>query len=160
MEAIPPKRIATSNITIRPFHPADRKAARELILEGLGEHWGFIDYTLNPDVDDIQANYPAQGHPFLVAIDGDELVGTGALIREAPGVARVVRMSVSRKHRRKGIGRQMLSTLEAIARERGDTRLVLETNLTWHDAQGLYTRYGFLEYDRDDELVHMMMDLR
>jgi hypothetical protein len=42
---------------VRPFRPADQVAARALIEEGLGEHFGFIDRDANPDLDDIAASY-------------------------------------------------------------------------------------------------------
>ncbi|CAA9269377.1 MAG: hypothetical protein AVDCRST_MAG93-2561, partial [uncultured Chloroflexia bacterium] len=41
------------NLAIRPFTPADQKAARDLVLDGLGEHFGWIDTSRNPDLDDI-----------------------------------------------------------------------------------------------------------
>lgn len=41
-------------IKVRPFETRDQVAARKLILSGLGEHFGFIDERLNPDLDDIE----------------------------------------------------------------------------------------------------------
>ena len=35
---------------IRAFEPRDQAAARQLILAGLGEHFGWIDETCNPDL--------------------------------------------------------------------------------------------------------------
>lgn len=101
-------------IDIRPFCPADQSAARTLILAGLQEHWGTLDLTLNPDLDDIVRHY-ADG-VFLTAWQAGALVGTGALIPEAPGVSRVVRMSVDRRCRRGGIGRRILTGLIDYAR--------------------------------------------
>src|SRR5215469_12477663 len=65
---------------IRPFVPGDQDAARRLILAGLGEHFGFIDPSYNPDLDDIQANYVAGGHVFVVAELDGALVGTAGLL--------------------------------------------------------------------------------
>ncbi|MGC8781077.1 MAG: hypothetical protein ACP5UQ_09455, partial [Anaerolineae bacterium] len=67
---------------IRPFAPTDQPAVRRLILEGLGEHFGVIDETLNPDIDDIAAHYTARGHVFLVAVADDEVIGSAALVIE------------------------------------------------------------------------------
>jgi hypothetical protein len=66
-------------ITIRPFEARDQQAARQLILSGLGEHFGYIDESLNPDLDEIMANYVTAGHVFIVAHSGEQLLGTGAL---------------------------------------------------------------------------------
>jgi hypothetical protein len=69
-------------LRIRSFQARDQKTARQLILAGLGEHFGWIDETRNPDLDDIAANYVDRGSTSLVAeIDG-KLVGTAALIAE------------------------------------------------------------------------------
>jgi hypothetical protein len=75
-----------SPLLIRPFAPADQAAARALILEGLGEHFGQIDPALNPDLAEIAAFYLARGHLFLVAEADGMLVGTGALrVRQPKG---------------------------------------------------------------------------
>lgn len=151
--------MTSSALTIRPLAPAEQEQARELILSGLGEHFGHIDYSLNPDLDDIAGHYLAQGAPFLSVWDGDRLVGTGCLIREAEGVSRIVRMSVHPDYRRRGIGRSLVAALVNLARERGDRKVVLETNRTWEDARGLYLRAGFTICREDEELVHMEMCL-
>ncbi len=141
-------------LKIRPFHPQDQSAARQLILEGLGGHFGFIDETMNPDLDDIWQHYVAAGGIFVVAeIDG-LLVGTGALIDEE-GDGRIVRMSVRKTHQRQGIGRQLVHHLIQKANEQGYRRLLVETNNDWYDAIGLYQRCGFCGYDRDSVSVYL-----
>ena len=77
-------------IHIRPFVPHDQIAARQLILNGLGEHFGWIDETRNPDLDDIAANYIQHGNVFVVAKLGGALVGTGGLITVDASTARTV----------------------------------------------------------------------
>ena len=144
---------------IRLFKPPDQSAARQLILTGLGEHFGFIDETCNPDLDDIAANYIEPNHTFVVAEIETKLVGTGALITEREGTGRLVRMSVSRKHRRKGIGRALVSYLLDIARQQGFTRVVVTTEPDWEDAIGLYRHCGFTEYKRDDVDVYFSLEV-
>ena len=51
----------TNEILIRPFQLKDQDAAKALILSGMKEHWGFIDPTKNPDLDDIATYYVWQG---------------------------------------------------------------------------------------------------
>jgi ribosomal protein S18 acetylase RimI-like enzyme len=147
-------------LIVRPFASADQAAARTLILTGLGEHFGLIDETRNPDIDDIQACYVRAGHTFLVAEKGDMLLGTAALVREAPGVARVVRVSVDRAYRRCGIARNLVCQLVAIAVAQGMRRLLVETNHDWADALGLYLALGFAEYERDAESAYLALDLQ
>lgn len=129
------------DILIRPFMPADQTEAQTLILTGLGEHWGWIDETKNPDIDDIAANYA--GQTFLIAQFEDQIVGTGALIHEGKGAARIVRMSVMKSLRRTGIGSLILQALIDAANQRGYQRIVLETTATWEEAISFYRRHGF-----------------
>jgi hypothetical protein len=42
-----------ATFVIRDFAVADQEVVRWLIIEGLGEHWGSIDLSLNQDLNDI-----------------------------------------------------------------------------------------------------------
>ncbi len=146
-------------ILIRAFAPADQPAASRLILAGLGEHFGAIDETRNPDLDDIQRHYVDRGSIFLVAELAGALVGTAALVRENDAESRLVRVSVISALRRQGIARTLVSQLVAEARARGYVRVLVETNLDWNDALGLYRAMGFEEYARDEESRHLSLAL-
>ena len=148
-----------SGLSIRPFQARDQEAARQVILDGLGGHFGYIDGSLNPDIDDIIASYIVPGHVFVVAEVRGNLVGPGALVIEREDVGRIARVSVQRECRRKGIGSALVKHLIGIARQRGLKRLLVETNNDWPDAVGLYKRCGFLEYEWDDVSVYMVLVL-
>ncbi|HKG25851.1 MAG TPA: GNAT family N-acetyltransferase [Thermomicrobiales bacterium] len=149
----------SDGITIRPFAPADQTATRRLVLNGLGDHFGHIDETLNPDLDDIETHYLIPGHRFVLAERAGTIVGAGALIEESPDTGRLVRMSVARHHRGQGIGRALVTHLVAEARLRGYRRVLIETNDDWWDAIGLYRACGFVEFDRHSGDVHMALAL-
>ena len=149
----------SDGITIRPFAPADQTATRRLVLNGLGDHFGHIDETMNPDLDDIETHYLRPGHRFVLAERDGTIVGTGALIEESPGTGRLVRMSVDRHHRGRGIGRALVDHLVAEARARGYRRVVIETNDDWWDAIGLYRACGFVEFACHSGDVHMALEL-
>ncbi len=146
-------------LSIRHFEARDQIAARQLILTGLGEHFGWIDETCNPDLDDITANYLACGHTFLIAeIDG-ELVGTGALMTESEKVGRIVRMSVSHNHRRNRIGQALVARLLEIAKQKRFSEIKISTDVGWDDAIGLYNHCGFTETHRDQLGVYFELHL-
>ncbi len=147
------------SLLLRPFRPDDQQAVRELVLNGLGEHFGVIDATLNPDLDDIQSTYVDSGGLFIVAEIDRCIVGTGALIEEEPGVGRLVRMSVAAAFRGQGIGRALVRHLLDAARERGYARVVCETNHDWSDAIGLYRSCGFREVALIDGDRHFAIDI-
>jgi ribosomal protein S18 acetylase RimI-like enzyme len=135
-------------LSLRPFEAGDQEQARWLILNGLGEHFGYIDETRNPDLDDIQQHYIVPGHVFVVACMGRELVGTGALVLHGEGISQLVRISTRKDCRRRGIGLAISTYLVNIARQRGGRRILVETNASWQAAIDLYKRLGFVEYER------------
>jgi len=130
-----------NEFTIRSFHPEDQAAVKTLILEGLEDHWGAIDPTKNPDLDDIGSAY-ARGF-FRVAVLEGRIVGTGALLPRADGSMEIVRMSVGRDLRRQGIGSSILRQLIRDAKASGCRKIILETTSTWNDAIAFYQGHGF-----------------
>ena len=143
----------------RPFSPTDQAAAKQLILAGLAEHWGELDLSLNPDLNDIQASYIDSGGMFLVVEADDKLIGTGALLPEGNNAARIVRVSVHKDYRRLGIGVAITEALVESARQAGYTKVLVETTDTWEPAIRLYQDFGFVEVDRYGGDVHMEMIL-
>jgi GNAT superfamily N-acetyltransferase len=128
-------------IVLSPFQPEDQLEARALVLTGLGEHWGWIDESLNPDLNDIAHSY-ADGLFLVARLDG-RLVGTGAFKPHSSDTVEIVRMSVATELRRLGIGHLILDALCREARKRGFTRVVLETTETWQEVIAFYLRSGF-----------------
>lgn len=147
------------SITIRSFTPEDAAAMRELVLAGLGDHWGEIDYSLNPDLDDITGVYHETGAAILIAERDGEIVGCGILVDEPPEAGRLVRMSVRSDQRGQGLGKRLVFALIDEARARGHTRAVCETTDTWQDAITLYQRCGFTDVARRDGDVHFELTL-
>jgi GNAT superfamily N-acetyltransferase len=147
------------DVHIRPFQPQYQKAARNLILAGLADHFEVLDSSFNRDLEDIQGNYVDRGDCFLVVFDGEELIGTGALISEAPDIGRIVRMSVAAHRRRQGLARQLVQELISKAIKQGYTKIVVETNDDWMGAIHLYQVCGFQPYDHHNGEIHMELDL-
>ena len=146
-------------MNIRLFEPIDQAVAKQLVLEGLGSRFGRIDYSMNPDLNDIQANYLDQGHRFYVLEIEGEVVGTCALTNEAEGIGRIERMSVRADQQGKGLARKMTNFLIQTARDVGMHTMVVETNDSWDSALRLYQTSGFIEMHRDGVEVHMAQSL-
>ena len=105
---------------------------------------------------DLLQRYPAQWihglHPedvadpdlvFVVARLGPQPVGCGALRRLESGVGEIKRMFVPPAFRGQGIARQILGSLESIARKAGYSKLRLETGTKQPEAVGLYRSAGY-----------------
>ena len=100
-----------------------------------------IALTVHPD--EIVAAVGA----FDSALDTDELVGHAAL-RPFEDALEVKRVYVRSDHRGQGISKQLMLELEAIARERGVTSLILQTGNRQDEAIALYEKIGYVQIDR------------
>ena len=139
---------------------ADRRdfpAVRALIVEGLTQRWRVYDPSRNPDLEAFDTHYASA--LTLVARRAGAIVGCGTLLLEAPGVARIVRMSVAAAHRRSGVGRAVLEHLIEHAVRLGYAQIVLETSADWHSAVAFYDSCGFLRTQQRDGDQHFRLDL-
>lgn len=86
---------------------------------------------------------------LLVADNGEKLVGTVVLTKapqpNQPHRADVGKMLVLASLRRRGLGRRLLDAVEALARARGRTLLMLDTT-TGSAGDRLYRSCGWVEY--------------
>jgi ribosomal protein S18 acetylase RimI-like enzyme len=148
----------TLDLIIRSFQPQDQSAVQALILEGLQERWNVLDPLKNPDLVDIVSSY--SGGCFRVAVTDGRIVGTGALIPYAEGVAEICRMSVARELRRRGIGSAILHRLMEDAESHGYRKIILETTSTWKDAVSFYQKHGFRITHHQGGDTHFLLELK
>lgn len=140
------------NWIIRPLKTKDQPVVRELILNGLREHWGDLDPDLNPDLDDLSNSYPDS---VFVAESHAEILACGALTPVNQDTWQIVRMSVDIRVRRQGLGRAILTRLIETARLRGSSRLILETTENWWEARRFYESAGFqFSYIKDGDAYY------
>ena len=104
---------------------------------------------------------------FRAIWDGDRLVSVGALMRIAPDHGEIKSMHTAKAFRRTGAGGAMLRALIELAREKGFTRVSLETG-SWEffrPAIALYAMHGFTEcppfgaYGPDPNSVFMTLEI-
>ena len=80
---------------------------------------------------------------YLVARRGEAVVGfAGALL--APGAGQILTVAVDPAHRRRGIGRELVTALVGLVRGRGAQEVSLEVRAGNHAARGLYRDLGFV----------------
>jgi len=88
----------------------------------------------------------APGVTFLVARAAEGgLLGFGAVVMQEDGWAEIKRMYVDPAARGQGVGRAVLTALEAHARAQGAWRARLETGNKQPPALGLYRAFGYVE---------------
>jgi putative acetyltransferase len=79
----------------------------------------------------------------FIARDEGVAIACGALKRHPGGIGEVKRMYTRPEYQGRGIGGQILATLEELARAEGLKQLVLETGDRHHAAYRVYERAGF-----------------
>lgn len=87
-------------------------------------------------------------HPhgaFLVVRRAGEPLGCGAVRVLEPGVAEIKHMWLSPHLRGSGVGRRLLGTLEAVARDLGCPLVKLETSPFPPEALALYRSAGYVD---------------
>ncbi len=116
------------------------------------------------DIDHFQEAYLENGGAFLVILDGEQVVGTGALRKLEDQVGEIKRLWLLPEYQGQGVGYQMMQQLFAIAREKGYTQIRLQTNPEYNQrAYVFYRRLGFYEiptyYEDPEEPGEVGMEL-
>ena len=125
--------------------------AAQVINTGLGEHFGYVDVSKNPDLFDIARSYQ-DGH-FLLAVKDRVVLATGALISLDAAIGQVVRMHTKSSWRGRGLAAGILQRLETQASLIGHSKIILDTEPDWADAIGFYQKMGYCEVGRTREGV-------
>jgi GNAT superfamily N-acetyltransferase len=150
-------RRAADGVAIGLAQRRDFAAARALIIAGLTQRWGDYRHSMNPDLEAFECTYSRAS--VIVATRDCEVVGCGILVDDAPGVARIVRMSVAADLQGTGIGGNVLRALLERAVQLGYSEVVLETSADWHSAVRFYARHGFTPTEQRDGDQHFRFDL-
>jgi GNAT superfamily N-acetyltransferase len=130
--------IAEISVTVENPHSEAATRLIENLSTELGARYGD-DGTGAFRPEDVKV----PGGTFVIAWLGDRPVGCGALRPLERGVAEVKRMFVEKEARRRGIAREILGQLEAIATHFGYRAMRLETGILQPEAMGLYESAGY-----------------
>lgn len=81
----------------------------------------------------------------ICAKDGDTVVGYAA-VSVIADEAEIMDVAVSENYRRRGIGRELMSSLEALCGEMGASQIYLEVRSQNSAARALYESLGYVAY--------------
>jgi ribosomal protein S18 acetylase RimI-like enzyme len=109
----------------------------------------------------------SRGARAFGAFDGDRLVGIGLVTPHIrPGIAQLSYLHVSDGYRGRGVGRRLVEELQRVAREAGDTMMVVSATPTVNTVH-FYMSHGFAPmaeplpelYELEPEDIHMAKTL-
>jgi GNAT superfamily N-acetyltransferase len=129
-------------VTIREFAPGDEAAFRQLNEEWIIHYFGSLEPKDEEALADARGIVERGGRIFFAVREG-QAVGCCALVAGDGGGYEVAKMGVTASARGAGIGRALLESVIAAAREMGVTHLFLETNRKLTPAIRLYESVGF-----------------
>ena len=146
--------------SVDPTDPAARFCVREYFAELDRRFRNGFDPGASISADDDELR-PPRGL-MLVATLRDDAVGCGALKFHDDAPTELKRMWVAPTARGLGIGRRILSELEAEAARGGSRVLHLETNGSLTEAIALYRSSGYVEVDafNDEPYAHHWFEKR
>ncbi len=137
--------MSTTDVSITGYKPEHKQRYIEI-----NEAWIKKDYEMEP-LDVQELHNPEEfilkgGGAIIVAVLGEMVIGTCALINNGNGVYEMVKMGVDETYRGYGIGRKLCEGIIEKAKTMGAVKIILYSN-TVHAGRAveLYRKYGFYE---------------
>lgn len=154
-----------SGILTAPFRPELAGAFRQLNLDWI-ERLFAVEPADRKVLDDPECAIIQPGGMIYFALDGEQPVGTVAMILVSPGRYELAKMAVASSHQRRGIGEQLGAVGIEWARGQGAQVVFLQTNSRLDGAIRLYERLGFRhavdpdpsEYARADVYMELTIE--
>lgn len=134
---------------IRPAQGADVPQIRDLISSILSQEFPSDEsvYT-SADLEQLMDSYPPPTSTFLVAEEGDRIIGTCAVKVESPQTAILRRLFVDPRYRGQGIGLGLLKEALSFCRTHGLHEIIIRTSTRMEQAIRLCRSLGFQENGR------------
>ncbi len=136
------------NITIRSIQPSDNAALAVIIRRALEEfganHPGTVYYDATTDA--LYELFREPGSGYFVALIDDKVVGGGGIFPTEglpEGTCELVKMYLSPEARGAGLGKKLIETSLAFAKETGYKNVYLETMPELKQALKVYAHLGF-----------------
>ena len=138
-----------TSMTIIPYEDRYQPQFKALNLEWLDLH----NLTEQRDLDvlnDPQKHILEQGGFIYLALEGEEVIGSAALMKEHSGVYELAKMAVGVTHRGKGLSKPLIETCIQKAKALKAEKIELFSSSKLQTALKLYERYGFKHIPLED----------
>jgi ribosomal protein S18 acetylase RimI-like enzyme len=134
-----------SGVSLRPATAADVPRLTELVRTAYGHYVERLGEPPRPMTDDYAE--VVRTRQVVVADAGGEILGLIALGVDDEGFF-IDNVAVDTSHQGTGVGRMLLEHAETAARDAGFDSIYLYTHEKMTENLALYTRIGYVEYDR------------
>jgi ribosomal protein S18 acetylase RimI-like enzyme len=149
-----------SSISLRPTTAADVPRLSDLVRAAYAHYVERLGAAPRPMTDDYAE--VVRTHRVIVAERGGEIVGLVVLGVDDEGFF-VDNVAVDPWHQGIGVGRTLLEHAEVAAREAGFDSIYLYTHERMSENLALYSRIGYVEFDRrphgDANIVYLRKQL-
>ena len=143
---------------IIPFRDQDAEAFYRLNRAWLDAH-ELYEPADEKQLADPRGEIFASGGAIFVAVTGDEVVGTAAVVPHGPGVVEIAKLTVADAARGQGLGRRLAEHSLAHASTMGARRVVLVSSSRLGAALRLYESLGFRHVAPPDTPVYATADV-
>jgi DNA-binding MarR family transcriptional regulator/GNAT superfamily N-acetyltransferase len=137
------ERVLAADVEVHPFR-AEWAAHFERINAEWLERWFAVEPVDREMLSKPKEHVIDRGGAILFAVLDGEVIGTCALLKEAPGVYELSKMAVETGFRGFGAGRKLLDAAIAEFERAGGTTLFLESSQRLGPALRLYESAGFV----------------
>lgn len=139
------ERLLSAEIEIRPYRKEWARHFERINAEWL-ERWFTVEPVDRAMLSDPERHVIEPGGAILFALLDGEVIGTAALLKEAPGAYELSKMAVETGFRGFGAGRKLLDAAIAEFRRRRGKTLFLESSKRLGPALKLYESAGFVHH--------------
>jgi putative acetyltransferase len=160
-------------INIRPIRANEIQTAKHVIFEvayGIFGWDGTLEESIQhfessdefSDMDNFQAEYFDRGGLFLVVLDDETVIGSGAIRRMDEDTAELKRVWLLEAYHGQGLGFRVVQQLLEFASQKGCARVRLQTHPLQERAIDFYRKIGFHEipcYNDDPGEVSMEISI-
>jgi putative acetyltransferase len=144
-------------IEIKPIQQHQLEQAKQVVIavgldiwQGVLTEDELLCYDSMLDIEDVRSHYFDNNGTFLVLVDGEHVVGTGAIRKLNDEVCELKRMWFLKAYRGQGLGWKMAQMLLDFAQQAGyrKMRLDLASEERQPEAVKLYRKLGFYAIER------------
>lgn len=131
-------------IRISRLTPEDRLRARDFVeryVRSLGIDLSFQE--IESELADFPSKYSEPQGTFLLAKDGDDIVGCVGLKKLDDEACEMKRLYVADSHKGEGIGKRLVGAIIEDAKGKNYKKMRLDTLEDMRAAQSLYLSFGF-----------------